>query len=251
MTELAPVRWSHLQHMGKSAAHYRYFLDNPVPETDPMRVGARVHDLVLRGGRNRFAIWEGAARRGKEWDLFALAHEDATILTAKQEDRAQEIATAVLGNDEAMLRIHGCVTEQTREWEVAGRACIGTPDVFGPSSLGDLKVTNDASPGRFPWHAQKMGWLGQLAWYDYGIHRGQAESLWIVAVEDEPPHLVTVFPLTPDAAEFGHRQWRSHFERLLVCEAEGRWPGYSDAPVPLDIDREYSLHIGGEEVVFE
>jgi hypothetical protein len=246
-----PLRWSNLKWMGKSPAHFRYYMDNAIRETDPMRVGSRVHDLVLDGGRNRFAVWEGGRRAGKEWDLFELANADATILTTDQEDRAGIIASAVRSNPEAHAALFGCLTEQRRTWDIAGRQCFGTPDAIGGSSIVDLKVTNDASPGRFPWHAKRMGWLGQIAWYDYGVFLGQASKLVLIAVEDKPPHPVTVFQLTPDACELGQRIWRSYFERVRVCEDSNIWPGYSDAVVPLEVDREFSLHIGGEEVEVE
>ena len=171
-----------------------------------------------------------------------------------QEDRAQQIAIAVLGNDEAMVALFGCVTEQRRTWDIAGRECEGTPDAVGPSSIADLKITNDTSPGRFPWHARKMGWLAQIAWYDFGVHGGQAEHLTLIAAPNVPPFdpkLVTVYKLTPDACELGHRTWRSHFERLRVCEESNVWPGYSDCVVPLDVDRDFTLHQNGEEIAVE
>jgi hypothetical protein len=46
----------------------------------------------------------------------------------------------------------------------------------------------------------------------------------------------------------GQRIWRSYFERLRVCEDSNVWPAYSDAVVPLEVDREFSLHVGGEEI---
>ncbi len=248
---MIPLRWSHLRHLGRSPAHYRYHLDNPVTETDAMRVGSRVHDLVLHGDRNRFAVWEGGRRAGKEWDLFALAHAEATILTADQEDRAQNIADAVKGCDLAMAAFFACVTEERRAWTVADRECEGTPDAVGAASIAELKVTRDCSPNRFPWHAQRMGWLAQVSWYNYGCFRGGATNLTIVAVEDQPPHVVTVYRLSPDAAELGSRTWRSHFERLLVCEAEDRWPGYTEAVADLDVDSEFTIHHQGEELTIE
>jgi len=251
MSAILPLRWSNLKHVGRSMAHFKYYLDNPIPETDNMRVGSRVHDLVLAGGRNRFAVWEGGRRAGKEWDAFNAAHPCETILTGDQEIRAGLIASAVRANPEASAALFGCVTEQRREWTIAGRSCCGIPDAVGPSSIVDLKVTRDGSPGKFPWHARRMGWLGQLAWYDYGLFEGKAINLSIVSVEDLAPHLVTVYRLTPDAAEMGHRIWRSHFERLRVCEDSDVWPGYSDCVVPLEVDQEFSLHLGTEEVTVE
>lgn len=244
---MTQLRWSNLKWMGRSAAHYRYYADNPVPETDAMRVGSRVHNLVLQGP-GQFAVWDGGRRAGKEWDLFSLANADATILTSDQQQRAVEIANAVLQNEQAAEALFACVTETYREWEIAGRACCGTPDAVGPSSIVDLKVTNDASPGRFPWHAKRMNWLGQLAWYDHGLFGGNATNLSLIAVEDKPPYQVVVYRLTPDACELGHRTWRSYFERLRVAEESGVWPGYSDCVLPLEVDQEFSLHMNGEEI---
>jgi len=248
MSALAPLRWSNLKNMGRSAAHYKYYLDNPIAETDAMRVGSRAHDLVLAGGSNRFAVWDGGRRAGKDWAAFEADHADVTILTSDQEIRAKAIAEAVKSDATAMAALFGCVTETRREWLIAGRECCGTPDAVGPSSIVDLKVTRDGSPGKFPWHARRMGWLGQLAWYDYGLFVGNATNLSIIAVEDLAPHIVTVYRLTPDAAEMGHRIWRSHFERLRVCEDADVWPGYSEAVVPLEVDQEFSLHSGHEEM---
>jgi len=73
----------------------------------------------------------------------------------------------------------------------------------------------------------------------------------LIAVEDKPPYVVTTYRLTPDAAEMGHRIWRAHFERLRVCEESNVWPAYSDAVVPLEVDQEFTLHQGHEEIEVE
>ncbi len=248
---LPPIRWSNLKHMGRSPAHFKYFIDHPVQETDAMRVGSRVHDLVLDGGLHTFAVWEGKTRNGNAWDAFVAQHKGSTILTTAQEERAQTIAAAVKQDPLAELALFAGVPEERRDWEIAGWSCCGTPDSVTPVGIVDLKITRNASPAMFPWHAQKMGWLGQLAWYDYGMFGGNASELTIIAVEDQPPHLVTVYKLSPDAAEMGHRTWRLYFERLKVCQESGVWPGYSDCVVPLNVEGDFTLHIGNEEVTVE
>ncbi len=249
--KLAALRWSALKQIGKSPAHYKYHLEHPIEETDAMRVGSRVHDLVLHGGRNTFATWRGGTRRGKQWDQFKIDHSGQTLMTGDQEDRCHEIASAVLADPAASEVLFGCVTEQERFWSIAGRECRGTPDAIGPSIIADLKVTNSGAPERFKWHALRMGYLAQLAWYDYGLMGGASSRLSLIAVEDKPPYVVTVYDLSAAAAEQGHRTWRSHFERLRVCEDSGVWPGYSEAVVTLDVESDFTLHIGGEEVELE
>jgi len=142
--------------------------------------------------------------------------------------------------------------ETTLNWSIAGRECSGTPDVSG-RFITDLKVTADASPYRFPWHAIKMLWHGQLTWYGEArriIDGHYPDGYRIVAVEQAEPHDVVVYPLADDAIEEGTKLWFSLFERLRACEEADSWPGYSQCPVPLHApsDETTTLIIDGEEI---
>lgn len=242
---MRPVRWSELKHIRRSPAHYRYACEKGVTETSAMRVGAYVHQLVL-GGIRKFRVYDGV-RRGSSWEMFQAANETATILTLAEWAQATEIARAV-HECEAAVRILDGIRERTIEWEVAGRFCIGTPDVAGESFVADLKVTNDASPSRFPWHARRQGWLGQLEWYANGL--GGVAEAFLVAVESKPPYPVVVYMLTEAARDVGQRQWRSYFETLRVCEEADSWPGYSQGIAVLDVadEEDVSLTVNGEEM---
>jgi len=247
---LSPVRWSNLKELRRSPAHYAYSLTAPRKETPAMRLGTAVHRLVLGG--EALPVYDGT-RRGKEWDAFKAQHDDgATIITADEAETAQNIADAVMANEHAARVLTGD-HERRIQWEIAGRACVGTPDVIGVGFLSDLKTTVDSSPARLPFQARRMGYHAQLAWYrsGYGAFTGLDTSefdLYVVAVESKPPHPVTVFQLTPSAIEMGERTWRSCFEQLLVCEASDSWPGYTSAIQPLDAIEDFQLTVDGEEV---
>lgn len=249
-----PVRWSHLRHMARSPAHYKYNLDTPFQSTPAMVMGSLVHELVLSGGRDKFAVYEGERRAGKEWEAFKASVEPGTtIVKASEWDEAEMIAEAVLHHPAAVEAIDNGQREVGLSWTIAGRECHGTPDVLG-LSLADLKVTNDSSPDRFTWHARKMGWLGQLAWYYEAARQTQPilpNRVSIVAVESSAPYVVTVFDLTDEALLLGEKTWRLYFERLRACEETDYWPGYVEGVARLDVpesEEEFILTINGEEI---
>ncbi len=140
--------------------------------------------------------------------------------------------------------------ERKLEWYIAGRTCQGTPDAFTEEWLTELKVTNDASPGRVPFHARKMGWLAQLAWYRSGIARAMGftpRETYLVAVESKRPYPVTCFKLDASALDCGERQWRLWWEQLMACEQSDSWPAYTEALVPLSADSEDLGLVFGDE----
>lgn len=248
-----PVRWSHLRHIGKSPAHYRHNLLTPFQPTPAMVMGSLVHELVLGGGRDKFAAYEGERRAGKEWEAFKAANADATIVKASEWEEASNIADAVRAHPAAVDALINGQRETPLSWTIAGRECHGTPDVLG-LHLADLKVTNDASPDRFQWHARKMGWLGQLAWYYEAARQTQPilpNRVSIVAVESSAPYVVTVFDLTDEALLLGEKTWRLYFERLRACEETDYWPGYVEGVARLGVpesEDELILEIDGEEI---
>jgi exodeoxyribonuclease VIII len=254
VTALAPVRWSNLRHMGRSPAHYRHNLLEPFVATPAMVMGSLVHELVLQGGRDKFAVYEGDRRAGKDWEAFkADTLPGVTIVKASEMDEARAIAAAVRSHPAAWDALAAGQAEVPLSWTIAGRACRGTPDVLG-LALTDLKVTNDASPDRFTWHARKMGWLGQLAWYYEAARQTQPilpNRVSIVAVESTAPYVVTVFDLTDNALDLGTKTWRLYFERLRACEESDCWPGYVEGVAQLDVpetEDELILEIDGEEL---
>jgi len=235
--------------MGRSPAHFRYVQDHGIEETAAMRIGSRAHSLLLEGGR-RFAVYP-KIRRGKEWDAFAASLDgDVTVLNEREESLAFSAALAVKADPDARDLLTGAVEKQIR-WEINGRACFGTPDALTltKGDLSDLKVTADASPEKFPWHAGRQGWLAQLVWYKDGLVSigREVNGLHLVAVEAKPPHVVTCYRLTTAAEDLGRRTYRALFERLQVCEAANHWPGYAQTIIPLDSPEEITLSMDGEE----
>jgi hypothetical protein len=238
---LAPLRYSILKLMGRSPAHARYALDMAArgeeawEPTPSMRLGSLAHKVFLK--QPLPVVYPGPVRRGKEWEAFKSANADKEIVKQSELDAVVEIATALQAHAEARDLLTGTI-EQTVLFDLGGRNCRATPDVFVPGAhLTDLKTTRDANPQWFPYQALKLGYHGQLSFYRDGLERAgfaPPKELRIVAIETAPPYAVCVFGVTPRAEDFGRRTYRAWFEQFLVCEASDDWPGYGpgvlDAP---------------------
>lgn len=241
-----PVRFSHLRHMAKSPAHYVQSLHDD-RQTPAMRLG-KLHHAVMLGGD--YVVFEGE-RRGNKWKEFEAANSDKEIVTAKELDVAKAMQAAAMGHPEAEFLLGGH-KEVELEWTIGGRRCLGHIDVVGGLHITELKSGQTSQPGRFEWHALRMHYHAQLAWYlDALAATGRPRrDAFVLIVEAWAPYVTTAFRVTERALEEGRKLYRVWFEQLRNCEDSGVWPGYCDAILPLDVpdDGEVKLTIDGEEL---
>jgi len=246
MTE--PLRFSALRRMSQSPAHYLAAIQ---PDSSAIDIGNAADSLILGDGPGVIGYHEGKVRRGKDWEAFEAAHAGKLILTATEYAKAAGMAEAVAAHADATRLLTGII-RQTREWELLGYRCRGTPDVDGGGFLTDLKTGETSDPRRFPWKVRDFAYHAQLAWYQDGTELaglGRPDDCYIVAVEQTPPHVVTVFQLNPHALDLGRRLYRLWLEHLKICDESGEFPGYSQSIVDLDLpdpDEEYHLSAAGE-----
>jgi hypothetical protein len=245
---LPPVRFSRLKQMAKSALHYRYAVTK---ETSTMGCGSAVHSLVLGG--QRVTSYPGPVRRGKEYEAFAAANENALILTRTEYEKVMPMADAVLSSPLAAPYLKGR-KEVELDWSVLGRACQSHVDMLANDWdwVGELKTCESADPNRFLYKADRYGWFGQLSFYSEAVMQlghARPEEHVIIAVESASPYPVTVMRLTARALDHGQKQWRLWLERLLACEASNSWPAYCESVVDLDAPGEdVELTYAPEEV---
>jgi PDDEXK-like domain of unknown function (DUF3799) len=250
------LHFSTLKHFGRSPAHYHYYAEHGMEPTYAMHLGTAIHNLVLENG-DSIVLFDGKSRRGKAWDAFvAEQNPDSIILTEAEHDTATMAARSLGSHRGAIGLLHG-LKEQRIEWTLNGRPCRGTVDAVN-GNMVELKSTNDARPEFFSRLAMRLYYFAQLAWYIDGYNRdvvvnpvghvNAVDRAFIVAVETSPPFVVQTFELTPNALDFGRKQYRLWLEGLAVCEASGEWPGYVQADVPLDSPEEFALQFDGELV---
>lgn len=249
---LEPLRHSALKRMGQSPLH---FLAHTERQTAWLDKGSGAHSAILGG--KRLAVWDKKSdagnqcpRRGKDWDAFNAENRDALILLPDEYDQVMSMADAADRCPEAVRVLKG-VRETTILWDAQGRPCRGTPDVDGGGFVTELKTTKCADPRKFQWDSLRYCYHGALAWYQDGLalqkgRKEMPEAAFIVAVESAAPFAVVVYRVPERALEMGRRMNRLWLERLLVCEASGQFPGYSQSVVELGFPEDEPTLIFGE-----
>ena len=243
-----PVRFSHLRAYGRSPMHGHHARTQAEAEpTGAMERGTAVHALLF--GNRRVIGYPGATRRGKEYDKFALENSDCEILTMSEYGKAVNMAAAVRASSVAQEYMRG-VHEKTLLFQWNGLACRTTPDVRGTDFLTELKTSASSDPARFIWHARRMHYHAQLRFQEYGCeqHGIRIRDHWIVCVESDPPHPVTVFHVEPEALEEGEKLLMLWGERLKNSEQSNSFPPYVSCTVPLVWPKDVEFEYGDEAV---
>jgi len=248
------ARFSNLKSFSLSAAHYEHRVQQQDDDSLARRIGRGGHALLLDQPAIRFM----GRRAGKAWLRFKAQHADKEILSPKEWEIANGMATAVRRHPIASrILLDGTTLEETLEWEFMGKKCTSRPDArLGTKRLVDLKTTRCAEPRKFALDAMRMGYHAQFSFYSKAIETlfgSKPEECYCVAVENKAPYAVTVLQLTETALIEGEKCWRSWFEQLLVCEAANRWPAYCEAVEKFDVmsTDDTSLIIDGEEFNFD
>lgn len=252
-----PLHFHQLKQMADSPAHYLHKLRNKPQPTRAMRLGTAVDTLVYKQGyvvdgmpeNEQVEVAAFLALGGKPVPKRGTSHFTDGAL-------ALGMYRALRNHADAWSLLTVGSTQKTIRWELAGRQCEGTPDTFTPTRLVSLKTTKSSHPDRFARDARFRGYHAGESWYALGLQLAglaKIEETLVVAVENVPPHCVTVFETTEAAELQGEKLWRSWFERLMVCEASGNFPGYTESRVPFDVpeDGSLSLIIDGEEAELE
>lgn len=229
-----------------SAAHYKAAFTDPREPNPAMNFGVAVHALLLGGAR--VAVFDGPARRGKEWETFSEKHADKdATLTKPEHERALRIVETVLADPVAGPLFQGR-KEVALKWNAYGLKCAGRIDLVNDDGIADLKTTTLAEPFIFTRRGLSMFMHAKMSWYLRGAKENKLPHAVarLIAVETRAPFAVTVFQLTPRALERGDKTVRLWVERLKTCRASNHWPAYSQSVVDFDIPEDLELTFGGE-----
>lgn len=242
-----PVRFSHLRAYGRSAMHGLHARTAESDQTIAMERGTAVHSIVF--GTHPVIGYPGPTRRGKEFDAFAALHQGYEILTRDEYAKAQRMAEAVRECKLAEPYLKGAV-EETLLFRWMGLDCRSTPDVRGADFATELKTAPSADPAQFGWHALRMHYHAQMRMEQIGAEAvAELEHIadcFIVCVEANEPHPVTVFRVDEKALEVGEKLLCLWAERLKVAEASQAWPPYVSCVVPLTVPDELQLEFEEE-----
>lgn len=243
--------------------------DCPIYPGDDRRGNSWDAFTELAAGRE-LLVYPGE-RRGKAYKEFVAAHPDARIFTQREhDDAAAHVATLETGRfyapedfvtwkeladaepiaravqaDELAVQYLAGRHQVALEWEMMGVRCATRGvDCVGAGWISDLKCTQTTQPDRYMWHARRMLWNAQLAFYVEACRQNgidTSKGVLLVGVEATAPHPVTVLRLTPRALEDGEKCIHLWLEQLRACEATGAWPGYVQSVVDFDVEQDVEL----------
>lgn len=204
-------------------------------ETAAMRLGTVVHKLVLEPHDfyNEIAIYPEFDARTKEGkairDAFNEEHGHKTIIKQDDYEVAQNCAEAVRKAIAPFLK--SGKPEQTYISEIDGISVKCRPD-WHNDELGivvDLKVVADASPDGFAKAVANFGYYIQEAVYTDVMRSLEidVQKFVFVAVEKEPPYMVGIYSLSPEAVDFGRSEYRRGLDIFRRLD-EFKQPIYKD-----------------------
>lgn len=221
----------------RTPAHWKWQSENPVHK-DAYDVGTVAHSLIIEGDESGVVIVDAADWRTKaakeEKDAARAAGKIA--LLDKEFEPIKAMRDAVMAHPLARAAFTGHKAEHSVFWEEDGLALKCRPDAWQPGLIVDLKTARDADPREFGRVAYNLGYHQSVAHYQDGVLEATGELLpfAFVLVEKEPPYLVSVVELDPEAVELGRRLNTKAKNTYRECLAANQWPGYeSTEPIRL------------------
>ena len=233
----------------KAPALYKWRRENPSEPTPAMRLGSLTHTAALEPdlfAATVIARPEGIDRRtsaGKaDWAVFEIMAAGREILTGEEIDKLNAIRRAVYAHPAAAKALAGSPTiEQSIFWDADGIACRCRPDaVTERGVIVDLKTTRDASPEGFAKSIVQYRYHVQAAFYSDGYEAAfgsPPRGFVFIAVETEPPYLVAVYVASEAMIQRGRVDYQTDLDTFRRCQESGTWPGYSDAPLTIDLPK--------------
>lgn len=236
----------------KAPRKFQYAQDHPQPYKKAYDLGTLAHSKVLGTGTQPVVIPEellasnGAASTKAAKEFIEGARAQGSI-PVKQElfDEVNAMAEAILAHREArdLFEQEGdaeaSVFATDPETGVEMRARFDfLPNFMQPDPwCVDLKTSGkNADAESFSKTVADFGYDVQEAHYldTLKFATGDATArMKFVVVETDAPHLVAVHELSFEFAEIGAARARRARELFAQCTASGIWPGYDDAPLPL------------------
>ena len=231
---LPGVRAGHLKALAVSPKQYQHEMSNPSPDATHLRLGRANHACILEPDTflDRFCVYPGPVRRGKEWEAFRGENEHRDIVTQREFDAALAIGVAVTTHPVAARYLTEGVAEQTLTWRdyETDLACKCRVDFLG-AHLVEVKSTSKLEPRRFATDAARLGYHIQIAHCMAGAEASRidvAPEPILIAVSSSPPHDVVVYEVPEHVLRIGQDRRRDLLRRLLECQVLEYWPGIAE-----------------------
>lgn len=243
---------------GQTLAHVKQDIDTPTEPTPALNFGHALHLAVLQPQTADTLIRvapdvDGRTTAGKQAKAefaascgpgsIVLKQEEAEKLTAMVESiyahpAARQLLEMPGLREASLLWDEPMLVDTTGEPEKISLPCKARLD-FWPQAFGaiiDIKSTLDASPRSINRDMVNLGYYVQGAFYLRAAERvAQAgadilvpDKFLMIFVEKDPPYLVAVRNLIPEAILLGNQDLDYPLQQMARAYLTGQWPGYSD-----------------------
>lgn len=226
----------------------------PREATAAQQLGTAVHCCALENDRFKREYVTGPDVSGatKEYKAFKREAEakGLTVFNVRDMRWCQAIADRVRKHPliRSVLKDPHWI-EPSLIWDIDGYVCKCRPDLVSLKHriIIDLKTTKDGSPVGFAREIARYHYHTQAAWYMDGMERITGEDwdeFWFVAAEKKRPFLATVYRLYrgSKAYELGREEYLKCFDIYSDCMKSGKWPGYGDEAMPVELPEWATTH---------
>jgi hypothetical protein len=231
----------------KSPAHAKWYFDNGREETPALAFGKAADCYILEPQRFevQYAIAPDCDKRtsaGKaQWAEFQAGLNGREFVTESDYVKIQSIYMKVV-DSQAMRLIEGGKAQVCAVWidKPTQLLCKARWDYWRDDipMITDLKTTQSCEPDDFAKSIFTFGYYQQAGFYSMGMEAltsCEQPCFAILAVEKEEPFVHMAFDLGGKTLEAGRHDARKALDMYLECQKTGRWPGYSDKIVTLDM----------------
>lgn len=218
-------------------AQFAYERRHPQAPTDEMVFGSAVHTKVLGAGAEIEIV------EAKNWTTNAAKEAKAAAVAAgkipllrKDNDRADEMAATVRNHPLAAALLAAGRPEQAIFWAdpETGVQCRALIDWLGETDGGllfatDYKTCVSADLDKISKAVYEYGYHIQSAWYKGGLRAlnlAQRVKFVFIFQSKQPPYLVNVIELDPEAQAAGEHYARVARLTYRDCTEANEWPGY-------------------------
>ena len=221
----------------KSMRHMKWFMDRRSPDSPQMRFGRLVHAAVLEPEAfESYPVWSGR-RSGKCWDAFLAENDTTEIITEAEKARISHAKGSIYSDHRAREYLDG-LKEISALWGCEHGSYKARLDVLSEGNyICDLKLTSDPSPTWFKRQATRMNYHVRMGFYQDGVKAitGHRLPVYIIAVEDKPPHDVVVYEYDDAALEIGRLKVERVLNDYYKALESGYWPGYCEGVYTLRV----------------
>lgn len=231
-------------------ARFKYFLDNPEPYKPEFEFGTAAHTVILGDGPELVVV------DAKRWDTDEIKNQVAAIRAAgnvplkpEARRRIDDMAEELARNPEAadLLTPGSGIAEQSIFWEDGGIWRRIRIDWLRPDALVDYKSARSVNPIHLEKAVHEYGYHQQQEFYRDGALALDLvppdAPFKFICQEKQPPYLVTVAELGPDAASAGRQLNERALYLYAHCRETGHWPAYVEGTayisLPAWVERQY------------